>query len=59
MCPDCEAPLEQRRTADGTAEAAVDGVADDALVCALCARAFVVRFGYVLAVPGSVDVGVA
>jgi hypothetical protein len=57
MCPDCEAPLDQRRSAADTAEVA--GVAADVLVCAVCAGAFVVRFGHVLAVPGPVDVGVA
>jgi hypothetical protein len=57
ICPDCEAPLDQRLPAADTAEAA--GVADDALVCAVCARAFVVRFGHVLAMPGPVDVEVA
>jgi hypothetical protein len=57
MCPDCEAPLDQRHPAADTAETA--GVADDVLVCSVCANAFVVRFGYVLALPGPVDVGVA
>jgi hypothetical protein len=56
ICPNCEAPLDERRGADGTAEA---GGADDVLVCAVCGGAFVVRFGHVLAVPGPVDVGVA
>ncbi len=57
MCPDCEAPLDPQRPAGDTSGAA--SVADDVLVCAGCGRAFVVRFGYVLALPGTVDAGVA
>jgi hypothetical protein len=57
MCPDCEAPLDPRQPAADTAETA--GVADDVLVCDVCANAFVVRFGHVMAVPCPVDVGVA
>jgi hypothetical protein len=65
MCPDCGAPVDQRppvaMTADDVAGDNVDDVdyVDDVLVCAACARAFVVRFGHALALPGSADVGVA
>ena len=67
VCPDCGVPLEDQpdseaRAADDDADRHRDPAADmagDVHVCAGCACAFVVRFGYAYAVPHPTDRGAA
>ena len=68
VCPDCGVPFEDHpesaelRTDRATERAAgdtADDVADDVYVCVVCTCAFVVRFGYALAVPHPTDRGAA
>jgi hypothetical protein len=74
VCPHCGRPLDQESARAGTdgasfvdtgdaaremLENVAEDVPEDVIVCADCACAFVVRFGYALAVPHSSGAGAA